>query len=137
MVSAVKLRAPTIGGKAGGFSVASKAGLLCSPTTDLVIFLLSCSAHFFLTPGNFAVWGAMFSTFDCAFVGIRGKEDPWNAIASGALTSGVLSARYGLRVSLQSAVFGVSHRSRERTTHPSLTILLVIPSLTGLHPGLY
>lgn len=49
----------------------------------------------------------MFSTFDCAFVGIRGKEDPWNAIASGALTSGVLAARFGMRTSLQSAAFGV------------------------------
>jgi import inner membrane translocase subunit TIM17 len=43
--------------------------------------------------GNFAVWGGMFSTFDCALIGIRGKEDPFNAIASGFLTGGVLAAR--------------------------------------------
>lgn len=29
--------------------------------------------------GNFGVWGGLFSTFDCAVKGIRGKEDPWNA----------------------------------------------------------
>ncbi len=29
--------------------------------------------------GNFGVWGGLFSTYDCAFKGIRKKEDPWNA----------------------------------------------------------
>ena len=43
--------------------------------------------------GNFAVWGGLFSTFDCALKGIRQKEDPWNVIASGFLTGGVLAAR--------------------------------------------
>ncbi|KAJ1674591.1 translocase of the inner membrane, partial [Spiromyces aspiralis] len=32
--------------------------------------------------GNFAVWGTMFSTFDCTMKGIRQKEDPWNAISA-------------------------------------------------------
>ncbi|OSX73684.1 hypothetical protein BU14_0331s0002 [Porphyra umbilicalis] len=26
--------------------------------------------------GSFAVWGGLFSTFDCALVGLRGVEDP-------------------------------------------------------------
>ncbi len=43
--------------------------------------------------GNFAVWGGLFSTFDCALVHIRKKEDPWNSITSGALTGAVLAAR--------------------------------------------
>jgi import inner membrane translocase subunit TIM17 len=43
--------------------------------------------------GNFAVWGGLFSTFDCALVAMRGKEDPWNAIVSGAATGYVLAAR--------------------------------------------
>eukprot|EP00124_Ichthyophonus_hoferi_P001077 Ihof_evm17s49 gene=Ihof_evmTU17s49 len=43
--------------------------------------------------GNFAAWGGMFSVFDCVLVAIRQKEDPWNAIWSGALTGGVLAAR--------------------------------------------
>ena len=43
--------------------------------------------------GNFAVWGGLFSTFDCCLMGIRGKEDPWNSIGSGAITGAVLAAR--------------------------------------------
>jgi len=48
--------------------------------------------------GNFAVWGGMFSTFDCCLMFVRGKEDPWNSIGSGALTGAVLMAR-GMYVS--------------------------------------
>ena len=43
--------------------------------------------------GNFAVWGGMFSTFDCCLMAVRGKEDPWNSIGSGALTGAVLMIR--------------------------------------------
>lgn len=43
--------------------------------------------------GNFAVWGGMFSTFDCMFAAVRQREDPWNSIASGALTGGCLAIR--------------------------------------------
>ena len=46
-----------------------------------------------LITGNFAVWGGLFSTFDCCLMGIRGKEDPWNSIGSGAITGAVLAAR--------------------------------------------
>lgn len=56
--------------------------------------------------GNFAVWGGMFSTFDCALMQIRKKEDPWNAIMSGALTGGFLAARGGIGMSIRSALFG-------------------------------
>jgi hypothetical protein len=38
--------------------------------------------------GSFAVWGGLFSTFDCTLVALRKKEDPWNSIAAGALTGG-------------------------------------------------
>ena len=47
----------------------------------------------FIISGNFAVWGGLFSTFDCCLMGIRGKEDPWNSIGSGAITGAVLAAR--------------------------------------------
>lgn len=50
--------------------------------------------------GNFAVWGGLFSTFDCCLMGIRGKEDPWNSIGSGAITGAVLAAR-GKSTSMQ------------------------------------
>ncbi len=43
--------------------------------------------------GNFAVWGFMFSVFDCTFAAVRRKEDPWNAIMAGAATGGALAAR--------------------------------------------
>ena len=43
--------------------------------------------------GNFAVWGGLFSAIDCSLVYIRNKEDPWNSIASGALTGGILAVR--------------------------------------------
>ncbi len=54
--------------------------------------------------GNFAVWGGLFSTFDCALVHIRQKEDPWNSITSGALTGAVLAARSKLGLLLFIAV---------------------------------
>ena len=38
--------------------------------------------------GSFAIWGTLFSICDCSFTYIRKKEDPWNAIASGAATGG-------------------------------------------------
>lgn len=56
--------------------------------------------------GSFAVWGGLFSTFDCALSGIRGVEDPYNAIASGAITGGVLAARSGARAAARSAAIG-------------------------------
>lgn len=56
--------------------------------------------------GNFAVWGGMFSLFDCCLMGARGKEDPWNSIASGALTGGVLMARAGPGAMARSAAVG-------------------------------
>ena len=43
--------------------------------------------------GSFAVWGGLFSTIDCGLANVRGKEDPWNSISSGALTGALLAAR--------------------------------------------
>eukprot|EP00475_Leptophrys_vorax_P003794 TRINITY_DN12217_c0_g2_i1.p1 TRINITY_DN12217_c0_g2~~TRINITY_DN12217_c0_g2_i1.p1 ORF type:complete len:282 (+),score=-27.73 TRINITY_DN12217_c0_g2_i1:69-914(+) len=56
--------------------------------------------------GSFAVWGGLFSTFDCSLVYLRQKEDPWNSIAAGFLTGGFLQLRAGPRSALQSAIFG-------------------------------
>lgn len=56
--------------------------------------------------GNFAVWGGLFSSFDCSLVAIRRKEDPWNSIISGAATGGVLAARGGWRAASRSAAVG-------------------------------
>ena len=59
-----------------------------------------------LLGGQFAAWGICFSSFDCTFAHIRGKEvgqgagpltrptqDPWNSIMSGAAAGAVMAAR--------------------------------------------
>eukprot|EP00199_Chlamydomonas_sp_CCMP681_P005920 CAMPEP_0119107878 /NCGR_PEP_ID=MMETSP1180-20130426/12088_1 /TAXON_ID=3052 ORGANISM="Chlamydomonas cf sp, Strain CCMP681" /NCGR_SAMPLE_ID=MMETSP1180 /ASSEMBLY_ACC=CAM_ASM_000741 /LENGTH=225 /DNA_ID=CAMNT_0007093427 /DNA_START=36 /DNA_END=713 /DNA_ORIENTATION=+ len=56
--------------------------------------------------GSFANWGLAFSCFDCSMQYVRKKEDPWNAIAAGALTGGFLQFRHGLKSAAQSAAFG-------------------------------
>lgn len=57
--------------------------------------------------GQFAVWGLMFSSFDCSLLYLRnGTEDPWNSITAGFLTGGALAVRNGPRVALGSACFG-------------------------------
>lgn len=56
--------------------------------------------------GSFAVWGGLFSTIDCGLVHMRGKEDPWNSITSGALTGAVLAARSGPLAMMGSAMMG-------------------------------
>jgi len=58
------------------------------------------------TGGSFAVWGGLFSTFDCSLAYLRKREDPFNSIGSGAITGGILAARLGWRMSLKSALFG-------------------------------
>ncbi|MCO5579899.1 hypothetical protein L7F22_033764 [Adiantum nelumboides] len=56
--------------------------------------------------GSFAVWGGIFSTFDCSAVYLRQKEDPWNSIFAGAATGGFLQLRHGTRSATRSAIFG-------------------------------
>lgn len=56
--------------------------------------------------GSFAVWGGLFSTFDCTMVYIRQKEDPWNSIIAGAATGGFLQMRQGFGTASRSAAFG-------------------------------
>ncbi|CAL4924283.1 unnamed protein product [Urochloa decumbens] len=58
--------------------------------------------------GAFAVWGGLFSTFDCALVHARNKEDPWNAIAAGGFTEGLLALRRGLWASAAHAATGAA-----------------------------
>ncbi|KAK7800388.1 hypothetical protein U0070_021968 [Myodes glareolus] len=55
---------------------------------------------------SFAVWGGLFSMIDCSMVQIRGKEDPWNSITSGALTGAILAARNGPVAMVGSAAMG-------------------------------
>jgi len=56
--------------------------------------------------GSFAVWGGLYSGFDCTFAWMRGKEDFKNSIMSGAATGAVLAARSGWKGSLRSGLVG-------------------------------
>ena len=56
--------------------------------------------------GNFAVWGGLFSTFECLLIKAGGQENATTAITSGALTGGVLAIRGGAGAALRSAAFG-------------------------------
>lgn len=58
------------------------------------------------TGGRFAVFGGLFSVFDCSMVYIRQKEDAWNSIASGAAAAAFLALRNGPRAVAGSALFG-------------------------------
>ncbi|KAM0822168.1 hypothetical protein ACQ4PT_071674 [Festuca glaucescens] len=58
--------------------------------------------------GAFAVWGGLFSVFNCTAVFVRQKEDPWNSVIAGAATHGSLYLRRGLGAAARSAVFGGS-----------------------------
>jgi len=59
-----------------------------------------------LLGGQFAAWGICFSSFDCTFAHIRGKEDPWNSIMSGAAAGAVMAARQGPKSMAGSALIG-------------------------------
>ncbi|XP_062201134.1 mitochondrial import inner membrane translocase subunit TIM17-3-like [Phragmites australis] len=58
--------------------------------------------------GSFAVWGGLFSVFDCGMVYARQKEDPWNSIAAAAAAGGVLSLRQGLLATGRAAAAGAA-----------------------------
>ncbi|XP_037660780.1 mitochondrial import inner membrane translocase subunit Tim17-A-like [Choloepus didactylus] len=55
---------------------------------------------------SFAAWGGLFSMIDCGVVEVRGKEDSWNSITSGALTGAILAARNGPVAMVGSAAMG-------------------------------
>ncbi|KAL1917206.1 uncharacterized protein VTP21DRAFT_4862 [Calcarisporiella thermophila] len=94
-------------GAIGGGIWHSVKGAKNSPNGERIAGALSAmKARAPVLGGNFAVWGGLFSTFDCGFKSIRQKEDPWNSIMSGFVTGGVLSARGGAKVALTSAVIG-------------------------------
>ena len=79
--------------------------------------------------GSFSVWGGLFSTFDCALVYAREKEDPWNSIFSGAATGGLLAMRQGLLAAGRSAVFGGALLALIEGAGIMLNRVLVVPPL--------
>lgn len=58
------------------------------------------------TAGSFSMWGLMFTTADCTFAHIRGKEDPWNSIMSGFTTGFILALPNGYWAATGSGVVG-------------------------------
>mmetsp|Transcript_9792 Transcript_9792/g.23277 ORF Transcript_9792/g.23277 Transcript_9792/m.23277 type:complete len:244 (+) Transcript_9792:322-1053(+) len=56
--------------------------------------------------GSFAVWGGLFSTFDCTMIAIRNKEDPYNSIVAGFCTGATLAARGGASAAFKSGLVG-------------------------------
>lgn len=64
------------------------------------------------------MWGGVFSSVDCLLIYYRQKDDPWNAVAAGFITGGVLAIRGiyiyfslnnqigGLSVAFKNAVMG-------------------------------
>lgn len=94
-------------GAAGGTVWNAVRGFRHSPRGERVLGMtMAVKARAPVLGGNFAVWGGLFSCFDCSLAALRKKEDPWNAIMSGALTGGVLAARGGRREIVKNAVIG-------------------------------
>ena len=54
--------------------------------------------------GSFAMWGGVFSSMDCLLIYYRQKDDPYNAIAAGFITGGVLAIR-GTFIHLNSSIY--------------------------------
>ena len=52
------------------------------------------------------MWGGVFSSVDCMLISYRQKDDPWNAIAAGYITGGVLAIRGGISVANKNALMG-------------------------------
>ncbi|XP_057794207.1 mitochondrial import inner membrane translocase subunit TIM17-2-like [Salvia miltiorrhiza] len=96
-------------GAVGGGAFHLLRGMYNSPKGERLIG--GCEAVRMSAPrvgGSFAVWGALFSTFDCTAVYLRQKEDPWNAIIAGAATGGFLQMRRGLAAASRSALFAAA-----------------------------
>jgi mitochondrial import inner membrane translocase subunit TIM17 len=96
-ISRTRARVPILGG-------------LCTQCFFLLFFLLIFTdvLPFYCTipTGSFAIWGTLFSICDCTFTYVRKKEDPWNAIMSGAATGGILAIRAGVKAAGKSALAG-------------------------------
>jgi import inner membrane translocase subunit TIM17 len=94
-------------GAGGGAIWHGVKGLRNSPKGERLLGMTTAiKARAPVLGGNFSVWGGLFSVFDCSLAALRKKEDPWNAITSGALTGGVLAARAGRRAVVRNALLG-------------------------------
>ena len=107
--------------------------------------IVCCSALFCLclfVLGQFAVWGALFSTADCSLQYLRRKDDSWNAIVAGGATSALLSARGSFSLCVPSLLndlffffvfvfFSAGPRAMGRSGLLGAVILAMIEGLSG------
>jgi len=52
------------------------------------------------------MWGGIFSSMDCLLIYYRQKDDPFNAVAAGFITGGILAIRGGLNLAFKNAMMG-------------------------------
>ena len=122
-------------GAVGGGAWNSFKGLRDSPRGERLLGCVSaCRREAPRIGGSFAVWGGLFSSFDCALYYARQKEDPWNSIASGALTGGFLSLRRGLPNAARSAAVGGVLLAMIEGVGIMLTRAMAPPPPPGLEP---
>lgn len=94
-------------GTVGGTIWHAISGLRNSPSGSKIqgmIYRVTAKAP--KTAGAFGIWGMVFASFDCSLQAIRQKDDPWNAIASGAMTGATLAVRSGTKAMTISALIG-------------------------------
>ena len=59
-----------------------------------------------LIGGSFGMWGGCFSTVDCMMMHYRQTDDPYNAVAAGFITGGILQIRSGPQSAFKNACIG-------------------------------
>lgn len=94
-------------GCVGGGFVQGIKGLYYGPKSQRMSYAIQNVA--LRTPtvgGNFALWGGLFSLFDCSITAVRGTHDSYNAIAAGTLTGGALAFRAGWKACSKHAFIG-------------------------------
>ena len=112
---ALRIHAPRTGGSFAIWTGLFRYGNPCAMALDDLVSSVYCanSRHSPPLMGQcFCVWCMRArerhssSSYDCALVALRRKEDGWNAIASGFLTGGTLAIRSGPGPALRSAMVG-------------------------------
>ena len=56
--------------------------------------------------GNFALWGLIYSSTECALIKLRHKDDSINSIVGGFTTGYMLSCRGGWKCALSNGIIG-------------------------------
>ena len=82
-------------------------GFSCAPSRERFKGALTAIKHRGpVLGGGFAMWGGLFSLFDCFTLWYRQKESPINGVLSGFLTGGILAARAGYKICWRNALAG-------------------------------